>query len=504
MPTVTVPAEFFRSELRIYSDWREAVARELLQNAVDAGARQITVSVGETDANTRVVFHDDGCGMDRRTLEEVFFALGRSTKEGTGTVGGFGRARVITCFAQNRYRIRTGELQVTGSGGDYSIEDGHDLVVGCRFEIDLVDSTVEDARRAFRRVFQRSTVDTPLLLDGTEVSATTKPARSVRVLRDRDGRAWAKVYLLRDRVGELRVHVAGIPMFSRYLPGFDDILVELDTARSREVLAASRDNLREAYQTQLDHFTSELLRNRRRALRETDTPIEERAIGNGFRLSVPKSSPDGGQEISPVEVTSGAGAGKEPGGDATRISSDEGTTTSGSDLAPNGWDGGDVFLSAPQGGRRLAGVVRTWDPRNWGDGEQAKRRLLEAWQASCSVAVDALLECHPEAGSIAWTVGWLFDDDARAGHRRIDGGHILFLNPEPGRRWKLRQPSDRRQLLARALHEVAHIVVDGHDEDFAAVLTDLFSTVDPRAADRAISDATSPLRGAPRPGCGHA
>jgi hypothetical protein len=60
------------------------------------------VTFEDVDGHGRVRFADDGTGMTRRTLEEVFFALGRTTKDGEDSIGGFGRARIILCFAPGR------------------------------------------------------------------------------------------------------------------------------------------------------------------------------------------------------------------------------------------------------------------------------------------------------------------------------------------------------------------------------------------------------------------
>ena len=75
MAQVSVPAEFFRGELRVYGDWRTALARELLQNAADARPSRIDVRFDQADGHGRVTFTDDGHGMTRTVLEEVTWLL---------------------------------------------------------------------------------------------------------------------------------------------------------------------------------------------------------------------------------------------------------------------------------------------------------------------------------------------------------------------------------------------------------------------------------------------
>ena len=43
METISLSPSFFENELKAYSDWREAFWRELVQNSVDAGCRNIDI-----------------------------------------------------------------------------------------------------------------------------------------------------------------------------------------------------------------------------------------------------------------------------------------------------------------------------------------------------------------------------------------------------------------------------------------------------------------------------
>ena len=78
-----------------------AFYRELVQNALDAGATRIVARLVWSDAGEdaegdergvlRVSVGDDGCGMDQRTLEEDLTVLFRSSKENDdATIGKFG------------------------------------------------------------------------------------------------------------------------------------------------------------------------------------------------------------------------------------------------------------------------------------------------------------------------------------------------------------------------------------------------------------------------------
>ncbi|NOY90519.1 MAG: hypothetical protein GXP55_04855 [Deltaproteobacteria bacterium] len=71
-----------------------AFYRELVQNALDAGTSSIRVSLShdeEDGGQLQVRVRDDGCGMNRETLEDQLLVLFRSSKEGrTDAIGKFG------------------------------------------------------------------------------------------------------------------------------------------------------------------------------------------------------------------------------------------------------------------------------------------------------------------------------------------------------------------------------------------------------------------------------
>lgn len=134
---VTFDKHFFlRERDQNYGSWMIAWWREQFQNSVDAGAKNIRIYLKEAEARgafdeyrgsepktvVRVVFADDGCGMSRQVLESVYFRVGSSTKVGEeGKVGGFGRARMMTCFSQDRYSILTKNSFVMGRADDFDV-----------------------------------------------------------------------------------------------------------------------------------------------------------------------------------------------------------------------------------------------------------------------------------------------------------------------------------------------------------------------------------------------
>jgi len=130
---VTTPKQFFLKERNEgYSNWTLSFWRELFQNSVDAGARNIDIRIetakprGSFDQSAhdvpevvRVVFTDDGRGMSKDVLENVYFTVGATTKGDGNSIGGFGRARLMTCFANQRYSILTTDQFVIGDGAEW-------------------------------------------------------------------------------------------------------------------------------------------------------------------------------------------------------------------------------------------------------------------------------------------------------------------------------------------------------------------------------------------------
>jgi hypothetical protein len=126
---LSVGKDFLRGERdQYYNDFTIAFWRELFQNSVDAGATDISIDIEERQPRryggqdgpekvTNICFTDNGHGMTAEVLNDVYFKMGRSTKKDDGgSIGGFGRARIMTCFSQESYSILTKDRFVSGDG----------------------------------------------------------------------------------------------------------------------------------------------------------------------------------------------------------------------------------------------------------------------------------------------------------------------------------------------------------------------------------------------------
>jgi len=117
---VTVSQRGFEMAHKMYTDWKIAWWREVVQNSVDAKARNIALGATEVDGNMVASCDDDGIGMDLDTIENRFLAIGALGAEGKGTgaaVGGFGEAKKILCFKWPKWELYSRDNYLLGSNG---------------------------------------------------------------------------------------------------------------------------------------------------------------------------------------------------------------------------------------------------------------------------------------------------------------------------------------------------------------------------------------------------
>lgn len=153
--------------------------RELLQNARDAGAARIDVTVEEDESHERLVCRDDGAGMSYEHARRYLFALYASSKEeDRRQVGQFGvgfwsvlRFRPDKVVIRSRTRDEAG-WQVTIAGDlssaerlDAAIEPGTEIVLERRHAPGSLERKVRRSISRYGRfVTQRDRPDEPLLV----------------------------------------------------------------------------------------------------------------------------------------------------------------------------------------------------------------------------------------------------------------------------------------------------------------------------------------------------
>lgn len=531
MALIQIPKSFFVRERRdIYSQWELAFWRELFQNATDAGARAIDIAFQGADPDVlRIIFDDDGCGMTREILENVYFRLGTTTKSDSTTIGGFGRARILTCFSMHAYRIVTLDNLVEGDGASYEITRSKTIHRGCRLEIDVntADASYSDMRDVLQSYLGRSQLKAAVTIDGEPFKDWLLAGRALRQICDTAGRPIGRLHLNHaagrrasiDR-GRLVVRVHGAYMFDRYVSGIGARMVlEIDPTRSREILTASRDSLMREPQSVFDALMVDLAVENASGIkprRVNDTlvfhnsgfltlaplPAAETPDAAIRAAGAPSSVDDPVQEVRDWEVeTAARGQKSEMPERAPMEPARAFSVAAAGGHAMTGGPGilqssavlpglGDIHILSEEPAREVRRAMARFRPIAWdlealSAGRRATGhtayRLLGAWTTACELALRTLQE-HQRTGPIKWTTGFYFGDpETQAVCRGDIHGAVLCLNPvdEAGRlAWRLASRRDLNRLLAYARHEAVHVVCDTHDQRFANLLTALDAAMD--------------------------
>ena len=508
MPTIVTPHTFFVSEReKIYDDWRLSWWRELFSNSIDAGAKRLLVE-GQfmgTGANQvyRVRFVDDGCGMDRDTIENVYMRLGASTKTGVAdNIGGFGRARILTCFSQLGYAIHTGDVIVQGSGAQYEVGHTEKIRRGCAVTIDMEPCHARGLHSRLETFLQQSTLPVELALKLPSANPETgeslpfaqereggKPAiwkgtfhrgRSIRAF-EQDGEVWAQASMnksekaLRNR---LLVRVLGATMYSQYIAAPVQVTIDLEPGKARQALTASRDSLSGKFRDDLNAFVDELTVNVRSATRDRSIKPTLYAYRGAFG---PIRLTNGVEQAPSHGLMTGSHPMSARGGVDSSLPEEGHFMVPGRAIA--------IYVDDPSPAQRSS--MRHYMPDCMFDPDVRRgmtaRKLLAGWTAAieaCAEALGRVLERKNERLQAAVSPGMVFSKDFAGLAVRIDHGEWgILMNPldENGRcRFRISEAADYRRLTALAAHEVCHLMVGPHNEDFAALLTDVVGEIDQR------------------------
>jgi hypothetical protein len=434
MPVVQVPKEFFKNERKqIYANWPMAFWRELVQNAVDAGSRTITIELEQMDGYVTVRFCDDGPGMTRETLEDVYFRLGETTKSGPTNVtrlGGFGRARILTCFSMMRYVIRTQRYLVTGDGANYSIKET-DEVRGCHLSIDVDDGTLRDLLGALRVFLRQSQLGCKVIVNGVVWSEWALRGQLVRKL-DLDGIEFASVYVLPTGMAKHVIFRSrGVQTFYQLSHVTTQVMIEIEPSMLRDVLTGNRDGLLHGYRAVVDAFIEGMTLNSS-ALRRNSIRTEPVLVGEQTITSIPN--------VPPMDF------------DVDKLVYIFDESDEDSDVAK---------------------AAKRFYPERW---SIANRKAMITWTVACQTAVTALLRVSG-LDKLEWSVGWYFGDASlRAITRRKGALNIFCVNPLNRNADSWIDPDDsddQLRMLAMAKHEVTHGRYLSHDENFANLLTEI-------------------------------
>lgn len=515
-----------------HRNWPFAFWRELFQNSVDAGAKEIDIRMGTEPrigsfgrpsnggSIIRVVFADDGVGMTEDTIRNVFLEPGRSTKSTGTSVGGFGTARTLLCFSQDRYEIHTNGLVVEGDGSEYILERAAEAAAragdptfrerslsfagrqGCVF---VMDVDPEETEYSWRNVSEDKLrqelfnfVDLSQLdlravrLNGGLLEGGLKKAAARTKLSAPGCENFASVHTSQtDKArfkGRVIVRVKGLAMFHESVSSNDtQIILELDPARTKALLTDSRDDLKDGPSWALRSFVQDLTVNRREALHDKTGDKEWTLDGE---LGDARAEPEplelvGSKPVPEVLETLAASSAV-----ASKASP---VVAVGIESVAGGGDGARVALPGLhdfhmhaeniKGNPVLETAARRWQPKYWrkkgeslaGRGRES-HELLAAWTAACSHALGVIGTLRPALlsgrGYIPFVPGFVISAsraDADGTTHRLGGlhkilpdeRHALLVNPifdDGSIAYNLRQLRDGegRFGLQRLVHVAIH------------------------------------------------
>jgi hypothetical protein len=460
MEQIGISPRFFRHELNAYSYWEKAFWRELVQNAVDAKASTITISLTTNqNGNCVITFSDNGTGMDEATMRNVYFQLGETGKDNADTIGGHGRARILTCFAQEAYQIRTANLLCSGIGGHYSIQNDLPYTKGCTLEIEIHKCSQDRMRSELTRYLQTCQLPCEVFVNNEKFTEWLYRRKATRTL------TFGTIHTSKTFSHKVLVRVRGVTMFETWLECSIGIILEIEAAQSRRILTVSRDRLKDEQNQEFQAFLSQATIDsqslKRDALRnETNVFGKFRRIGKKQHANQEKAEPEHPPEMRTVPGSTLLHGWNNTFSIPTSLPSPDSTLPS---PARN-----DYVLHFEDATSLEIKGSKKFQPETLSG---AREKLLEAWDEALQFFLEILSELQDQ--EFDYMPGFLFCPHLRGGHQKRDEGHLILLNPLSTTGKFTIRANNHALLFAIAAHECTHTVEPYHNEDFASLLTSL-------------------------------
>jgi len=459
MPNVRIPETHFLRTVKLqYSNIHAAIVREVVQNSIDAGASNISLTVAPEGWFS---VDDDGQGMTRERMIDALLTFGGSAK-GENSIGKFGMAKEAILFAHKRYSIRSRNLVVEGRGIEYELESG-EFRQGTLIRIEFHPEYGFDYATfmaAAREVLADSEFSMKVTLNGEVVPGNPK-GRTMRVF------SWARIHCRKLPNGEQTsyalVRAKGLIMFKQYIGQIDkSVIVEIE-ADPKEVFTAMRDRLNHRFADEAQKFFNEIVADRRSFDRKSNEPTLIRGDKGAIDelADEPEPTPAGQSAVAAGYCAQqfGFGAG-------IALASVQTPTISIPAAALR--SGFDFIIQFDASKYRR--IPKRFEPANM---PQRLIRLAQLWKHCLKLVMMS------NGVRKRFRIGWILNDDEAALYgKRSDGIPAFLLNPEhrtmPSKRWDWNDLY--HHLLVVACHEVAHLERTYHDEDFVNQLQQLMQT----------------------------
>lgn len=503
---IQIGERFLSRPLRDYTNWRQAWWREALQNAIDAGANRIELSVTKNeDGSFQVVADDNGRGMTPEQVQSYFLRMGESGKEklSGGSVGGFGKAKELLVLPWIEWQVHIDGWKFIGRGLPFKKIPGP-ARKGVRIEAKMPDAertNIESAEAVLSRSYL-PTID--VFLNGTlfDKAKHVVASSKIRTMEEK-GNIFVK-HTKGESHYTMLVRHQGLFMFEISIANIPAIVVFEMTGQSTELLASNRDGFRD-YSTRwaIADFVNTLakdpmsglipqgkkirniyrgegtfqaenakVRQAKVLMEVAETLVQdslnEDAIGRIAEAIVEASEPQHQQESFPGS--------KEPVfHDSPKVA-----------LAPSRDLIQSVLEITPlEGASRRENAIKNmvWRPDfiivNDNENEAPPKqflpetmsptglRLAKVWVELCRIILMRMNIFQP------FGVGFIFSSNTQAAFNEIDGTKWIMLNPfkggsSKGEVFRSTDEGDLAELFACAIHECTHLDgYDYHDEVFA-------------------------------------
>lgn len=487
MSVVTIGPNFFKKELKDYSNWRWAYIREALQNCIDArGSKNIHVRITKKGDQTEIVFSNDGEPMDKDTIVNKLLCLGESGKNFEGSVGGFGKAKVLLYFAHENYQILSGKYHVTGQSGSYEIAEVDAPHHGTKSTVLINDYCTATFASELLKFAKHAQWDGKLTMeyDGhTHALPTNQHKGTFRKEED-----FGRIYTNSDVTGIVcRIH--GIPMFIDSYSTQHGIIIELPGSGTH--LSSNRDMLQWKFHNKLCEFSKTLNVDYRKAI---SIPVPDIQHFPGFKLFVSRP-------VDTTEVEVEEEAYTPPEQEAERETSEPVYATAskigGSVSTKEIANAIKQVVSDSQGDNKPLPKLRAVDfylrnetrlevPNHYFPDQFSEYadKLSKIWANVLRTANNILIRSGEEVPCV-FSVGFVFSTEAEAMFAQQAGNIIYYLNPckivtdKTSTRFKKRfLLTEKERIICIAVHEIVHAMGhDLHDESYARQLTDAMAVI---------------------------
>lgn len=254
---IRLPKDYFKKDRKQYNNWEQALFRELIQNSVDAKAKNIHVSIETNDLYHIVSFEDDGKGMNKDTIKNALLTMGGTEKE-EDNIGGFGQAKIIIYFGHEKYEIKSKNNHVVGSGGEYSIKENDEYFNGTKSTIyidknDTSNFTLEN--ELFNVVRKSNFKKTKVFFENAEVLQNSLNYQHKRYFDVGN----ISFNYTKDNYSNVSVRIGGVHMFDTAYCFEENMDVIFDVkGKSTDLFTANRDSLKNEYNKKLLQIINEM------------------------------------------------------------------------------------------------------------------------------------------------------------------------------------------------------------------------------------------------------